>query len=346
MLTYWVHSALAILIASIACRHLERPTERGWCWKAALITPLVSASTTVFAVRDASWRIVDVVGALRPLRPGAWPPARVDMDVTMINGRTSQVTRVSDGLADPIASGVVALAAALAVVALTLAVVRRVRLRRLLSARQPVDPGRAAAALGGCDDYALYEVTGLGAPITAGTRAIHVPPSFWELTQAQQRVVLTHEAEHLRRRDPWWFGAAELLSALLAFQPLNRMAVRGLRREAEFICDDAAVHRTGAREELVESLARFATAFDPATSMAALGAPYRGSPIVARALRILGDEQGRGDTRRGLMLALTLAGTILLSATAPAIVARARIPAWRGGDQISDVQIETRRVLK
>jgi beta-lactamase regulating signal transducer with metallopeptidase domain len=96
--------------------------------------------------------------------------------------------------------------------------------------------------------------------------------------------VLAHECAHLERHDPAWIALAEAIAAAGAAQPLLRRVVAALRRDAEFICDEAAVRRTRDGRPLVESLALLARTFDPA---AAPAPAYTDSPLVERARRIL-----------------------------------------------------------
>jgi len=72
----------------------------------------------------------------------------------------------------------------------------------------------------------------------------------WALDQldaTQRRAMLAHEIAHLARRDPWWRLAETLLSRLMFFQPLNRLARRRLEHLAELACDDWAARRADAR---------------------------------------------------------------------------------------------------
>ncbi len=101
-------------------------------------------------------------------------------------------------------------------------------------------------------------------PLIAPGGAICLPAWALQLPPAQREAVLAHELAHLRRRDPAWRLAAQLLSQLAWLQPLNRLALRRLDALAEQACDawatahpsDAA--REQARRALAESLYRCA----------------------------------------------------------------------------------------
>jgi beta-lactamase regulating signal transducer with metallopeptidase domain len=87
----------------------------------------------------------------------------------------------------------------------------------------------------------------------------------------------------------------------LAAQPLVRMVARRLRRDAEFICDDIAVGRTGDGLAYVRALTVFASEHDP---LAVPVLAYGSSPIVQRAERVLG--LGARDRRLPARLAAAL----------------------------------------
>ena len=49
-----------------------------------------------------------------------------------------------------------------------------------------------------------------------------------ELDAPQLRAMLAHELAHLERRDPQWLAFACILERAFFFQPLNRLARRGI----------------------------------------------------------------------------------------------------------------------
>ena len=57
--------------------------------------------------------------------------------------------------------------------------------------------------------------------------------------------MLAHELAHLVRRDPQWLVLACLVERAFFFQPLNRLASRGIMESAEYLADDWAAHRSG-----------------------------------------------------------------------------------------------------
>jgi len=131
-------------------------------------------------------------------------------------------------------------------------------------------------------------------PLIAPGGAICLPAWALQLPPAQREAVLAHELAHLRRRDPAWRLAAQLLSQLAWLQPLNRLALRRLDALAEQACDAWATARPSdaareqARRALAESLYRCAQELQQAarparrlqllSRMAATGR----SPLLAR----------------------------------------------------------------
>lgn len=131
-------------------------------------------------------------------------------------------------------------------------------------------------------------------PLIAPGGAICLPAWALQLPPAQREAVLAHELAHLRRRDPAWRLAAQLLNQLAWLQPLNRLALRRLDALAEQACDAWATARPSdaareqARRALAESLYRCAQELQQAarparclqllSRMAATGR----SPLLAR----------------------------------------------------------------
>ncbi|MCV2419778.1 M56 family metallopeptidase [Paucibacter sp. DJ2R-2] len=131
-------------------------------------------------------------------------------------------------------------------------------------------------------------------PLIAPGGAICLPAWALQLPHAQREAVLAHELAHLRRRDPAWRLAAQLLNQLAWLQPLNRLALSRLDALAEQACDAWATARPSdaareqARRALAESLYRCAQELQQAarparrlqllSRMAATGR----SPLLAR----------------------------------------------------------------
>jgi Zn-dependent protease with chaperone function len=71
---------------------------------------------------------------------------------------------------------------------------------------------------------------------------ICLPSRFAEMfTPAQQEAVLAHELEHLRSKDPLWYGVADLVTALWWWNPVIWYARRKIQTATEQAADEASV---------------------------------------------------------------------------------------------------------
>lgn len=57
------------------------------------------------------------------------------------------------------------------------------------------------------------------------------------LSESEIRLVMLHEAAHLRRRDPWWNVLIELIHAIHWFNPVVGCILRRWREDREEVCD-------------------------------------------------------------------------------------------------------------
>lgn len=81
-------------------------------------------------------------------------------------------------------------------------------------------------------------------PMVEGLRRwrLFLPESFMQRLDAREReAVIAHELAHLVRGDAWWLMAGQMSSCLFFFQPLNNVARRHLRAEAEYLADQRAL---------------------------------------------------------------------------------------------------------
>ena len=76
-----------------------------------------------------------------------------------------------------------------------------------------------------------------------------LPPDFLDrFDRAERRLVLRHEAAHLRRGDTWWNLFAELALALLWFHPLAWLAMPRFRLDQELACDERVLRQSPKEE--------------------------------------------------------------------------------------------------
>ncbi len=83
-------------------------------------------------------------------------------------------------------------------------------------------------------------------PLAVGLRQklIVLPPSALKLDADALDAVLAHEVAHHERRDLWWIAAAEILKAIVWFNPLAYPIARALVASREDGSDDWAVRQT------------------------------------------------------------------------------------------------------
>ena len=276
--TYALHSTLLLggaWVLTQVCRGLE---VRDAVWKLATTGSLLSATLQVgLGVRVAERPPLDWSAM-------AWLPP--------LSGT---------GLQAPGIGLWVAVWAAVAGLGLGLRERRRRAFWRDLAGRRPVDDPELLVPLRAlCSRFGLRRPVHLTAseqllaPAARGRVEICIPePLFRLLSPSQRESVLAHEVAHLRRRDPLWRAASEILVTVFFFQPLHRLAAARLRETAELTCDGYAVLHTGHRRSLVESLAIFATCLGSRPVGAVSGLGDEPSPLVARVQRVLDPRTGR-----------------------------------------------------
>jgi beta-lactamase regulating signal transducer with metallopeptidase domain len=172
----------------------------------------------------------------------------------------------------------------------------------------------------------LYRTTDGASPIAWGLVRWHVAlpaPLTKRLNHRELRALLAHELAHLVRGDTRWLWLASVIGSLGFFQPLNRLAQRKIRHEAELLSDRWAVLRTGDRLALASSLTAVAELLlGPAAALAA-GATTTCSSLRER-LDFLLDERPLGPARssagaKSLAAALGVAVALAVVTLLPAV---------------------------
>ena len=91
----------------------------------------------------------------------------------------------------------------------------------------------------------LLQTPNINSPFAIGVwrRAICWPADFaLDASETQSwRAIMQHEMAHCRRRDCAWNAGAQIVRAVLWPQPLLWWACRAIRRNAEDVCDEAAI---------------------------------------------------------------------------------------------------------
>lgn len=121
------------------------------------------------------------------------------------------------------------------------------RVRRWIDASRPVDEPLARAWLeinqagpGFLGRIPLRQSPQVPGPCVAGLfrPCLLLPADLTtRLSEAEIRMVLLHEAAHLRRRDPWWNLLLEIVHAVHWFNPVVGRVLRRWREDREEACD-------------------------------------------------------------------------------------------------------------
>lgn len=154
-------------------------------------------------------------------------------------------------------------------------------------------------------------------PVTVGLfRArIYLPAESRDWDPDKLEAVLTHEKEHMRRRDPLVEWIALVNRSLYWFNPLAWWLCGKLSALAEHACDEAVLARGHDSGVYAEHLLEFARSVKQRGSLVTLwGSSLRGSTLAQRVRRILNS---------GVSPAISPARLVLLAVlwTAPALVA-------------------------
>ncbi|HET8936217.1 MAG TPA: M56 family metallopeptidase [Polyangiales bacterium] len=273
LLTYFLHAAVAALVAGWLARRSMIPAHSNRLWKLALFGPLATA--TLSRVLSSSGQYPHVAALPVSARSAhALPPWAAH------GSSASQLLGVL-------------LVAALCVGGVRFAVSLRA-LRRALAGRVAVRNPHVSARFerlrtrAGLPQLRLSESQHVPGPLIVGRREICVPSSVLaSCSEAELDAIFAHELAHIERRDGLWFPLVGLVEAVLWFQPFNRRVATRYRQSAELACDDRAVQLTGAPVALARALTRIAEA----TLSARMGVltPGMASSSLERVRRLLAE---------------------------------------------------------
>ena len=230
---------------------------------------------------------------------------------------------------------------------------RHVRLARILRGRRVVTDEALASTLaelrrsaGVWSPVTLTATEAVSSPLVLGGREICVPERFLtDLGPIEQRAALAHEIGHLARRDRTWQLAAMLLECVFFFQPLHRVARRGLRESAEYLADSWAVRLSGERLGLARCLSQVAAWVAPAGEPSVahtVAMAEGGSPLLARVSRLL-EREPEAEPRVAVRLAAGLALIAVAAAAAPVVGTDARVRGSEGSTGHESAQDATLR---
>lgn len=149
-----------------------------------------------------------------------------------------------------------------------------------------------------------------------------VPSHSGEWTLDRVHVVLCHELAHIRRHDWLVQMAAEVLRAILWFNPLAWMVCTRLRRESEQACDDEVLNMgVGGRDYAAHLIDLARQCRRPGSTWASAVPMAHPSTLERRIAAMLNPRLNRQAPSRRATIALTF---VLLLVTLPAALLRAR----------------------
>jgi beta-lactamase regulating signal transducer with metallopeptidase domain len=155
----------------------------------------------------------------------------------------------------------------------------------------------------------------LASPITIGS-GILLPEDYTEWDAEKLRIVLAHEASHVRQRDFWLQLCASLYTAAFWFSPLGWWIKRKLSDLSEAISDRAAVDHAASHASYAQVLLEFAALPRPISTGVAMA---NHGHVISRIERLLNESSFRqafagGRTR--IAAAVLLVPAALFAATA------------------------------
>ena len=309
LFTYGSHSLAACLVALGVGRLLHRPQDRDIVWKAAIVLPVLTATWRIAS--GTSHLRFDLSELVRRAGIAQLPGRQVVIRVLDDNAGHTVFRQVIDPVATSLSGALAGIALACIAVACARLVHRRAALSRALAGRVPV---RELPGVGAKVSVRLSVAEALPSPVALGRSEICLPSVVVDTFSREQRdVLVAHEVAHLERRDPHWFFAVEVVSALSAFQPLAAVVARAFRQDVELICDEVAARAARERYALIGALARLASPFDPCSPLLGAATAYDGSSLVERATRIAtaaDEHDGRRSRRHGMVAALLLVAAL------------------------------------
>lgn len=234
-----------IMLAATVLHAQERAANRPvrWIWSAAIALAVVL--TAALPLRNAervdATRFTARAGVLQPSEatPRAMDPfTRVSLAVRDVVDATSaslgQIVRAANDVSPTLQRTALALwaAATIGAVLLLLSVYRRIH--------RKADSWQREELHG-----ATVRVSENAGPAVVGIRPMEVVVPAWILArpEAEQRLVLSHEHEHIRARDPLLLLGACTAVALMPWNPLLWYALSRLRLAVEIDCDRRVLQR-------------------------------------------------------------------------------------------------------
>lgn len=352
LLTYALHSTVLLGLAWLVLRLRQaEPATAEILWKVALLGGIVTASLqSTLDLRPAGSIALTrpAIASASPIFPVLGAPSPADPVAAARTGSATEPPSGSSiGAESPVTSttstwwpapplvGSLALGwLALAIVFVTWYAGRRLILVGRLGDRRVVTDDRLRATLDAlCREASvrrrvvLTASTAISSPVALGRGEICLPAAAeHDLEPDQQHAMLAHELAHLVRRDPLWLSLACVIERLFFFQPLNRIARRGIQESAEYLADEWAAHRSGG-----VPLARCLVKVAEWIQASPLGVPVAGmaeqrSQLSARVTRLLSRRPGNSPFRQRAVGMLSVGALFVMAGFAPGVAGHAAAP--------------------
>lgn len=345
LLTYAIHSTVLLGMAWLVLRvRRAGPDVADLLWKVALMGGIITATsqsligvqpTGSLALREAPALATADPNAIGPTEgveipaPASGDPAAVERNSPVPAAGSPAAPAEGTAAAKWSTSGIVAATwAVLALLFLAWHGGRRLILVGRLGDRRVLVDGELPAVLAALRQEAgvrrpirLTASNAISSPVALGRSEICLPvAALDELEPAQQRAMLAHELAHLVRRDPQWLAVACGVERLFFFQPLNRLARRGIQESAEYQADAWAARRTGG-VPLARCLVKVAEWIEASP----LGVPVAGmaeqrSQLSVRVARLLEGGTHGAPRRQPLAAMLSLGVLVATTALAPGVI--------------------------
>jgi uncharacterized GH25 family protein len=164
-----------------------------------------------------------------------------------------------------------------------------------------------------------------------------------------RRYALSHELVHIERRDVMWQLLGQIAAGLYWFNPLIWYALRRLRIEREFACDDRVVQLTGRASDYATQLVEIARLARSPDSMSAAVAMAQASDLEQRLQALFDRARSHMPLSRKRSVRLAVAAVAMLAVVvAVKPVARvlksealAQVPAEQTTTQSKEILVNT-----
>lgn len=347
LLTYAIHSTVLLGLAWLVLRvRRAEPAVADLLWKVALVGGVVTATAqAALDLRPAGTMALQrsaLVEQPTASLPFTSPDATASDPVASTPPSTGTRPQPQAAIGDPATAGqawstaAVVTGAWFAVALLLLGWYggRRLILVGRLGDRRVLVDGPLHAQLRDLCEQAgiarrvrLTASNAISSPVALGNGEICLPAAaLGELEPAQQRAMLAHELAHLVRRDPQWLAFSCVLERIFFFQPLNRLARRGLQESAEYLADEWAARKSGG-VPLARCLVKVAEWIEASP----LGVPVAGmaeqrSQLSVRVTRLLERGVVAVPRRQPLTAMLSVGVLVAMTALAPGVARQADAP--------------------